>query len=53
MVHDRWDSQRALKEAKSYGMSWLQFGIKNYVMNFQAPAERAATAPELQAATSQ
>ena len=53
MAHDRWDSQRALIEGKSHGMSWLQFGIKNYVMNFQAPVERVATAPELQAATSQ
>jgi len=53
MAHDRWDTERALKEAKSYGMSWLQFGIKNYVMNFQAPAERVATAPELQTVTSQ
>jgi tyrosine-protein phosphatase SIW14 len=50
MAHDRWDNQRALKEAKSYGMSWLQFGIKNYVMNFQTPAVRVATAPELQPA---
>jgi len=52
MTHDHWDRQRALKEAKSYGMSWLQFGMKRYVENFQAP-ERVATAPELQPAGGQ
>ena len=53
MAHDRWDNQRAMKEAKSYGMSWLQFGIKDYVMNFQASPVRVATAPELRPVTSQ
>lgn len=50
MEHDHWDSQRALHEAKSYGMSWLQIGMKRYVLNFQGIAERAATAPALQTA---
>jgi tyrosine-protein phosphatase SIW14 len=53
MAHDRWDSERALKEAKSYGMSFLQFGMKHYVATFQAPAVRVATAPELQPAAGQ
>jgi len=46
MTHDHWDNQRALREAKSYGMSFLQFGMKHYVMAFQAPVD-VATTPEL------
>jgi len=53
MAHDRWDSQRALKEAESDGMSWLQVGMRHFVINFHAPAARVATAPELQAVTAQ
>jgi protein tyrosine/serine phosphatase len=47
MVHDGWDNQKALQEAKSYGMSGLQLGMKRYVMNFQAPAVRVASTPAL------
>ncbi len=47
MVHDGWDNERAFKEAKSYGMSWLQVGMKHYVLSFQAPTVRAASAPVL------
>jgi len=53
MTHDGWDNQKAFKEAKSYGMSWTQFGMKRYVHSFQIPAERAATAPVLQPAAGQ
>jgi tyrosine-protein phosphatase SIW14 len=45
--HDGWDNQRALKEAKSYGMSWLQIGMKHYVMDFHAPTVQAAGTPGL------
>jgi tyrosine-protein phosphatase SIW14 len=34
--HDGWENGKALKEAKSFGMHWVQFGIKSYVMNFRA-----------------
>ena len=47
MIHDGWDNQKAFKEAKSYGMSWTQIGMKHYVLNFQAPSVRAASAPSL------
>jgi len=39
--HDHWDRKRALAEAKSFGMSWDQFGLKKYVMGFQ-PGDRMA-----------
>ncbi len=48
IMHDGWDNQKAFNEAKSYGMSWLQLGMKHYLMNFQAPAIRAASTPEFQ-----
>lgn len=47
MAHDHWDNEKALKEAKSYGMSWIQVGMKHYVMNFQAPVVQAASTPNL------
>jgi tyrosine-protein phosphatase SIW14 len=50
MTHDGWDNQRAFQEAKSYGMSWTQLGMKHYLMSFRAPTVRAASAPELAAA---
>lgn len=40
--HDRWDRKQALNEAKSFGMSWDQFGLKHYVMAFQPATKRAA-----------
>jgi len=47
MVHDGWDNLKAFKEAKSYGMSWTQIGMKHYVLNFHTPAVRADAAPVL------
>lgn len=40
--HDHWDRKRALAEAKSFGMSWDQFGLKRYVMAFQPAPNRVA-----------
>jgi uncharacterized protein (TIGR01244 family) len=35
IAHDHWDSKRALSEAKSYGMSIFQVGMKSYVRSYQ------------------
>jgi len=40
--HDHWDSKRALSEAKSFGMSWDQFGLKRYVKAFRPMPDRVA-----------
>ena len=32
--HDGWTSARAKAEAKHYGMSWVQFGMKDYISDF-------------------
>ena len=33
--HDNWEPQRALSEARSYGMSWYQFPLQRYVLNYR------------------
>ncbi len=35
--HDRWDNEKALNEAKLYGMSRLEKGMQKYVLNFHPP----------------
>jgi protein tyrosine phosphatase (PTP) superfamily phosphohydrolase (DUF442 family) len=39
--HDHWNAKKALSEAKQFGMSWDQFGLKHYVMAFQPVPNRA------------
>lgn len=50
MQHDRWDNNKALKEAKANGMAWTQFGIKAYVMSYRPDLSSPATAIEAVAA---
>jgi uncharacterized protein (TIGR01244 family) len=44
IVHDRWQNQKALDEARSFGLSWLERSMRNYVLRFQPPAGSPATA---------
>jgi protein tyrosine/serine phosphatase len=32
--HDHWTSDKALNEARAFGMSWFQLALQNYVSNF-------------------
>lgn len=54
MRHDGWDNQKAFKEAKSLGMSWMEVGMKHYIFAYRAPADHgtagevASAAPEQQ-----
>jgi tyrosine-protein phosphatase SIW14 len=32
--HDGWTSERAKAEARHYGMSWVQFGMKDYISDY-------------------
>lgn len=41
IAHDGWTSKRALAEAKGYGMSWFQHGMKDFVEDFYK--QQAAT----------
>jgi uncharacterized protein (TIGR01244 family) len=49
IAHDGWTNRRALQEAVSYGMSWLEFGMQHYVLAFHPvgspPAPPSAPPP--------
>lgn len=36
IAHDGWSNRKALREAMSFGMSWLEFGMQRYVLAFHA-----------------
>jgi protein tyrosine/serine phosphatase len=36
IARDRWQNQKALDEAKTYGMHWIEVGMKRYIMSFHA-----------------
>ncbi len=38
IAHDHWENQKALAEAKSCGMSWVEFAMRHYVLGFQPGA---------------
>jgi tyrosine-protein phosphatase SIW14 len=42
--HDHWDNGKALGEAKSLGMAWIQKAMQHYVMGYRPPVENASTA---------
>jgi uncharacterized protein (TIGR01244 family) len=44
-----WENKKALDEAKSLGMHWVEVGMKRYINSFRAPTENAAN-PEPAAA---
>ncbi len=35
IAHDGWSNRKALAEAQSEGMSWMEFGMKSFVLGFQ------------------
>jgi len=37
ITHDHWQNEKALIEAKTYGMSWMERAMQNYILTF-APA---------------
>ena len=43
--HDGWDNKRALAEAKSYGMSSTERGMRSFVLNFQPMVFSGAVKP--------
>lgn len=42
--HDRWENKKALNEARSLGMSWIERAMQHFVMAFTATGAVAATA---------
>jgi protein tyrosine/serine phosphatase len=48
IAHDRWENHKALGEAKSFGMAWMQKAMQHFVLNYHPPvqnADAAAAAP--------
>jgi tyrosine-protein phosphatase SIW14 len=46
--HDGWNNAKALQEAKTDGMSWIEIAMQHYVMHYQAPMVAAAPAATVQ-----
>ncbi|HEX8140557.1 MAG TPA: tyrosine-protein phosphatase [Pyrinomonadaceae bacterium] len=34
ITHDGWSGAEALREAKRYGLSWVEFGMKDYIKDY-------------------
>ena len=41
IMRDHWQNSKALQEAESYGMHWIEIGMKRYIRNFQPFVEHA------------
>jgi protein tyrosine/serine phosphatase len=41
--HEGWNAERALSEAKHYGMSWAEFGMKGYILDYYKQHLRTAS----------
>jgi tyrosine-protein phosphatase SIW14 len=42
IAHDGWDNAKALREAKTDGMSWVEVAMQHYVMTYQGSAATGA-----------
>lgn len=42
IAHDQWVNQKALDEAKSLGMSWIQRGMRGYILHYGVRGEPAS-----------
>jgi tyrosine-protein phosphatase SIW14 len=49
IMHDHWPNEKALAEAKSFGMSSMEVAMQRFILRFQlpAPASNTASAPTL------
>jgi tyrosine-protein phosphatase SIW14 len=51
ILHDKWENKKALAEANSLGMHWIEVGMKNYIRSFgsgsvaMSPIPATITAP--------
>jgi protein tyrosine/serine phosphatase len=45
IAHDGWDSQKALAEAREYGMRLLDIGMERYVRQFHSPSAQVSGGP--------
>jgi uncharacterized protein (TIGR01244 family) len=47
IAHDSWANQKALQEARTYGIRWFEMGMKRYIMGYHGAIEPVSvqTAP--------
>ena len=43
--HEDWTSDRAIAEARRYGMSWAEFGMRSYIENYSKKLSSNRTQP--------
>jgi tyrosine-protein phosphatase SIW14 len=43
MTHDHWDHAKALSEARTNGMSWIERGMQQYILHFEPPRKQATS----------
>ena len=48
--HDGWSNAAALAEARRYGLSWFERGMRSYILDFGKNAKPAESSPKLAAA---
>ncbi|HYY55736.1 MAG TPA: dual specificity protein phosphatase family protein [Pyrinomonadaceae bacterium] len=46
ITHDGWSSEQALHEAKQYGLSWIQFGMKDFIKDYVRDHNKERTGRE-------
>ena len=47
IAREGWQNDKALAEAKAYGLHWFEVGMKRYLDGFQPPVELAVAASDL------
>jgi protein tyrosine/serine phosphatase len=52
IVHDHWENQKALQEARLAGMSWIERAMQNYILRFQPAGKPAPLGSQPQPALS-
>jgi tyrosine-protein phosphatase SIW14 len=45
IAHDGWSNRKALQEAMSFGMRWIDFGMRRYVLAFRSAPPQLPSEP--------
>ncbi|HEX8185228.1 MAG TPA: dual specificity protein phosphatase family protein [Blastocatellia bacterium] len=49
ITHDDWTANQAMSEAKSFGLSWVEFGMKDYISDYYRDRNAGKQKPSLKA----
>jgi tyrosine-protein phosphatase SIW14 len=47
IAHDHWANEKALREARLDGMSWVERAMQHYILSFQTPTVSATQPPRV------